>query len=578
MNISTSIRRLTRLFIVLFVTLSAGLVYWQVVVAQQVTENPHNNRLYVAENCPKRGRILDRNGVVLAESVPVTKGGFCNYIRRYHLTDYPSLAGLIGYYVSPLIPSTGIEHQYEAYLNGSYGLAGLDNTINHLLHRPPVGDDIYLTIDTRIQKILDQRFPEEAPPIGDKVFPSDSGSVIVSDPHTGEILGMLSRPTYDPNKLVDTLSVGDDSYFNQLTRDPMQPLLERPIQSCYVPGSIYKTMTLVAALDTNTVNLNNTLFYNDPNVADPQPYDPAHFQAIGPVRVGNEIFGPSGNNIAPYTHIFPVNLRFGYSHSDNIIFAQTGAATGVDAWLKYNHDFYVGRQIPFDLPVRVSTVTPQVQKNLCASTPPADTPLSVTQLAENSFGQGVDFMTPLQMTMFDNGIANDGTLMRPMVVMKIVDTTQTVISAPGPQSLGNPISSTTARLVRAGMLGVVECGSGSLVRVRLSSPYIPWHVIGKTGTGQTVEPLPQSWFITQAPYESPRLTIVAMKEHAGEGAYADGPMLADIYNDIFTSVPGWQMSPPPAMITDPDPESPSATQTITIAEPDYCNAQNLYGK
>src|SRR2546426_2005148 len=114
MNITSNIRKLTRLFIVLFLALSGGLVYWQVVVAQQVASNVHNGRQCLQDAAPVRGRIFDRNGLLLAESVPVggqlhgldgkpipgappAKSGFCGYLRHY---NDPSLAGVIGYYIS----------------------------------------------------------------------------------------------------------------------------------------------------------------------------------------------------------------------------------------------------------------------------------------------------------------------------------------------------------------------------------------------------------------------------------------------------------------------------------------------
>jgi len=124
MNIRAGIRKLTLLFVVLFVALSGGLVYWQVVVAQTVTANVHNGRPCLASNAPKRGRILDRNGIVLAES---TQLGPCGYIRNYKDS---SLASLIGYYVSPLYPSTGIEHQFDDILSGRAGITVLDNVVN----------------------------------------------------------------------------------------------------------------------------------------------------------------------------------------------------------------------------------------------------------------------------------------------------------------------------------------------------------------------------------------------------------------------------------------------------------------
>ncbi len=576
MNISTSIRRLTYLFIILFVALSAGLVYWQVVAAQQVTSNTYStfSRRCSSDNAPRRGRILDRRGVVLAYSIPSKNPTLCGY-QRVYTKDAQSLEGVIGYYISPLFGSTGIENQFDRYLNGQLGSTGLDNTIKKILHLPPVGDDIYLTIDVRIQKIVNQSFDISAPVDNNAVFHTDRGSVIVSDPHTGEILAMLSRPGFDANCVVsctlaqlrnDFAAKGYDAttidpncekqftcnliYFNQLEKDPEQPLLERPIDSCYAPGSTYKTMTLMAALDSGSSHLDDK-FYNFNGFEPPQ-----YPQALGPVWIGDgfdkEKFGPVGNNIGGYTFTYPVDLRYGYAHSDNIIFAQVGAKAGVNTWLNYNRALYVEKQIPFDLPVRVSTVTPQ--QHLCPLNAPAETTTSLKQIAENAFGQGVDFVTPMQMSLIDNVIANNGQLMRPTLISKIVDPNQTVLQSFNPQELGKPISDTTAVQMRDAMFGVVQCGSGSLSLVQLTGS--PWSVIGKTGTAQvdnTGKTPAQSWFITQAPYvfqsgQLPRLTIVAMKEHGGEGAFANGPMLRAIYDTIFTQVITDVQQPPP-----PDP-------------------------
>ncbi|HEU5382435.1 MAG TPA: penicillin-binding transpeptidase domain-containing protein, partial [Ktedonobacteraceae bacterium] len=485
---------------------------------------------------------------------------------------------------------------------------GLDNTVNKVLHVPPQGDDIYLTIDSRIEKILLQNFDIEAPIDNDFVYKTDRGSVIVSDPTTGEILGILSRPGYDPNCIVsctlqqlrtDMLAKGYDKvikcaspcemqqfkdaldaqsaaliarlgpdcaahsdctidshceeqsacnqlYLRYLNSDPGRPLIFRPTQDCYPPGSTYKAVTLLAGLDSGKAHLNDP-FYNGAGFPFPQ-----YPQAIGPIRLGEgndkATFGPVGNNIDGYTHHFPVDLAYGFSHSDNIIFAQVGVNTGVDTWLQYNQNLYVGQQIPFDLPVKVSTVTPQPQKGLCASTPPPATELSVKQLAANAFGQGVDFVTPLQMMLVDNVAANDGKLMRPSIIQKIVDPKNgTILQAFSPQLLRQVVSARTAQQVRDAMYGVSACGSGSLAVVRLSYPYTPWSVIGKTGTAQVPQTDPNkitpgdSWFITSAPYSYqsnaiPRITITAMKENGGEGAYANGPMLRNIYGEIFANV------------------------------------------
>lgn len=509
MDVRTGIRRLITLFITLFFALSAGLVYWQVVVANQVTANPHNIRHCLADSAPIRGRIFDRNGVLLADSQQL---GPCGYMRHYYDA---SLAGLIGYYISPSYPSTGIEAQFNDYLTGKIGLTSVDNIVNQTLHQPPIGDDIYLTIDERIQKLVNQHFDDPIPIDNVNTFQTNRGSVIVSNPHTGEILAVVSRPNYDPNKLVQTLAHGDLSYFNQLNTNADQPLLFRPLRGLYAPGSTYKTLTLIAGLDSGSVTL-NTPFTQQ--------------QALGPIVINGQPFGPIGNNIQDYTFRFPVTTEYGYTHSDNIIFAQVGDKTGAGRWLDYNNRFYVGQKIPFDLTTAVSTVLKSGQ-----------TTLSPNELAADAFGQGYDFVTPMQMTLIDNAVANDGQLMRPMIVQKIVDRNATPILTNTPQALGSPQMSTqTATLVRQAMYGVINCGSGLLVRDLFSSQS---GIVGKTGTAEIGNGKPaNSWLITQAPYtvvnpsQAPGLTIVGMKENGGEGGVAVGPMLAHMYNDIFATV------------------------------------------
>ena len=383
------------------------------------------------------------------------------------------------------------------------------------------------------QQIVDQRFSDQyynGYNSGDQeyVYPSDAGTVVVSNPHTGEILAMLSRPSYDPNKLVQTLQQNDLSDYNQLAQDPEQPLLERPLQGNYVPGSTFKTLTLMAAIDSGKTTLAQT-------------FDKQH--ALGPINYNGQNIGPSGNNIDGYTYHFPVTTEYGYTHSDNIIFAQLGVNTGLDTWMNYNRSLYIEGQIPFDLPVATSHVLPAGQSQMADN-----------QLAADAFGQGTDFVTPLQMSLVDNVVANNGQLMRPTLIYKITghktsdQDNPASIQTFNPQSLATPIKSDTAVQVRQAMYGVMQCGPGAELHVNLSNS--TWGLIGKTGTAQLsdvpdtgqldVGDRAEGWMLTQAPYtiqntsQLPALTIVAMREHGGDGAASTGPMIGNIYNDVFS--------------------------------------------
>ncbi len=266
---------------------------------------------------------------------------------------------------------------------------------------------------------------------------------------------------------------------------------------------------------------------------------------MGPIVVGGETFGPTGNNIQGYTFRFPVTTEYGFTHSDNLIFAQIGAETGASAWLAYNQHFYVGQTIPFDLPVKNSSVTSGNSQTL-----------SVNQLAENAFGQGIDQMTPFQMSLIDSTIANNGTMMRPTLIAKITDSTGNAVQTNSPTTLGTPISSQTATEVRQAMYGVTFCGSGLVQGVTINTSR--WSIIAKTGTAQVdntgVTPA-DGWLMTEAPYsvnnptQLPALSIVAMKENGGGGGNANGPMLLKMYNDIFTQVPTYAQVQAPGVAT-----------------------------
>src|SRR6266568_5000923 len=163
-NISKSIRQLALIFFMLFLGLSTGLVYWQVVVASQVTANSYltYTRKCTSDSAPMRGSIFDRNGVLLAYSVKSNISGLCGYKRVY--TDAAKgLENVIGYYISPNYTSTGVEAAYNSFLNGTSSANGLDTTMSKLLHLPPRGDDIYLTVDSKVEAILVKNFATSAP-------------------------------------------------------------------------------------------------------------------------------------------------------------------------------------------------------------------------------------------------------------------------------------------------------------------------------------------------------------------------------------------------------------------------------
>lgn len=514
MNINASIRKVSLLFVALFIALSGGLIYWQVVVASQLSGNIHNGRKCLVQNTPQRGKILDRNGIVLAESIPDPTGKACGgYIRHY--TD-PGLAGLIGYYVpGGLFPATGIEAEYNSYLNGTNGATALGNTVNQTLHTAPVGNNIYLTIDERIQKIAEQDYKNYSPQTGNvygnEVYHSDRGAAVITNPQTGELLAMVSSPSYDPNQMVLALTKNNVTYYNQERDDPGNPLLFRPTRQLYSPGSTFKTLTLMAALDTGATTLGQNWEKDT---------------ALYPWKVDGTTIRGDNLGYGNFLNHFPVNTEFGYANSDNIMFAHIARNLGEDKWLDYARRVYLDQDVPTELLVTKSSVMQQ-----------SDGKLSDIQFLNDAYGQGVDNVTPFQMSLIDNVVANNGVLMQPMIVSKMTDSGGNPLQTYSPQQLNTVVSKDVAYQVREAMNAVATCGSAW----RMSNDAgAQTTIIGKTGTAELGGGLnPHGWMITQAPFffqqpdKLPALTIVAMREHGGEGAYSIGPAIWHMYMDIF---------------------------------------------
>ncbi|MGH2443072.1 MAG: penicillin-binding transpeptidase domain-containing protein, partial [Chloroflexota bacterium] len=244
---NTNIRRLGMFFLVAFAIIVADVTYWQVIDASSIANRPDNRRLQVQAAHVRRGFIFDRNGTVLANRTITSQGA----VQRSY-TD-PSLSQVIGY-DSPIYGEAGLEQAFDPYLTGQVFGQSWKSFIAQLEHKPVFGDNLTLTIDDRLQRQIYGFLP-------------DTGSAaIVSDPRTGEILAMVSKPGFDSNQ------IGNSTYWDSLLQPGAgAPLIDRPINGFYPPGSTFKVMTLSAALDAHVVSL-TTEFIGE--------------QATGPLIVG----------------------------------------------------------------------------------------------------------------------------------------------------------------------------------------------------------------------------------------------------------------------------------------------------
>lgn len=223
---TTPLQRLARVLGFGFALISVTVGYWGLLRRDELLARPDNPRRILAEQRVQRGTILDRNGVVLAESV----GSPGAYSRQY---PYPDLAPVIGY-ASPFYGLAGIEAAEDAVLHGDAGREAWEVYWQDLIGQPLAGRAVRLTIDQQLQRAADTA-------LGDK-----TGAVVLLDVTTGEILAMASHPTFDANQL--------DEQWQTLTVDPRGPLLNRATFALYQPGGALQPALLAAALDNQTLD------------------------------------------------------------------------------------------------------------------------------------------------------------------------------------------------------------------------------------------------------------------------------------------------------------------------------------
>jgi len=470
-GMAARLRRLAVVFMAAYFLLSALLVYWQVVRAPDLVNRPDNPRLYAARLAVHRGAISDRRGVVLEQTTFTGD----NPVRT--LYD-PSLSALIGYH-SQQFDNTGLEDAYNDYLNGAAATQPLDNTIRRLLHEPVLGDTLQLTIDDRIQRLADAA-------LGD-----GPGVALVADPRTGQILAMVSKPSYDANR------IDEPGYWESLQGSSGQ-LVNRALDGLYPPGSLFKTITLADALSSGRFTL-QSLFSGQ--------------EATGPLFVGGSELGTATNNLPPGVN--QVTLEDAYMYSDNIVFANLGLKLGANALVQGATRFGFGQSIPFDLPVATSTVTGK-----------AGSLQSAYNLATSAFGQAGVLATPLQVLLMDEAIANDGTIMQPMVVQTVRAPDGEVLLDNRAQVWQQALDPAVAHEVAQAMVRAVNGPGASGYAAQLPGVV----VAGKTGTAQVdgAGKLPHAWFMAFAPANNPRLAVVVLKENAGEGATVAAPIARQI--------------------------------------------------
>ena len=404
------------------------------------------------------------------------------------------------------VGKNGIEKAWEAELHGEDGGRQLEIDSRGRVLRviseesPSVGNSLVLTIDNRLQRDAEAAFGTQA------------GAAVVMEVNTGEILAFVSNPTFDPALFAGRIPA---DIWKRYLEDKRRPLENKALTGQYPPGSTFKIVTALAALEARVVDEQTTIS------------DPGYYE-LGKSRFRDWKSG--GHGI--------VNLRKSLKESCDTYYYYLGEKLGVDRIADMAKRFYLGAPMGIGLAYEKGGLVPTRDwkfKRFGKKWLPGETlPVAI--------GQGYLLMTPIQLASMMATVANDGTIVRPRLVKRLVDPDGKLIREFGPELIGTTgISQRNLKLVKQGLYAVVNDPGGTGANARL------WDVkvAGKTGTSQVVkldenrkrkmgyQYQDHALFVSFAPYEKPEIAVAVVVEHGGGGGAVAAPIAGRIMRKYF---------------------------------------------
>jgi penicillin-binding protein 2 len=410
-----------------------------------------------------------------------------------------------------LVGKIGIEGNYDDQLRGKNGIKSI--LVNNLGYRqreevwaPPLaGQNVTLTLDFEMQQAAERALLTA----GNVTGPEVRGAAVVMDVRTGDVLALASSPSFDPNIFIGRVS---HEAYSALVDPKLRPMFNRVFYGSYAPGSTFKIITGLAALDAGVL---------DPNYE----YSSQGFYKLGPRARPIDDTAPPGK----------YNFKEAFKHSSNTYFIEYGLRAGVQKLLEWGNQFGLGERTGLmGARQEVSGYFPEPGQRFKKDGGvwmDGDT-------ANLCIGQGEITVTPLQLTVMTAAIANGGKVFRPRVVMRLdggdvdVDPTNFPPAEIVHEVRMNPQH---LRVIHEAMLADVAEDGGS------GEPaFVPgFNVCGKTGTAQVRRPQSMGggmdhvvWFASYAPFEAPRYAVVVMVESGSSGGGTCAPKVGYIYKAI----------------------------------------------
>ena len=472
-----------------FATIAAGAGYWQVLRAGELVARPDNPAVIAAARTVPRGTILDRNGATLASNRLGAND------EPYRLYADRSLSGVLGY-ASLAFGSAGLERAYEAQLVGLLDPDPVRDLLRKFQARGADPQDLTTTLSLDLQKVAVE------------LLGADRGAVVAIDPRTGDVLALASTPTFDANAVADPAT--SRATFLALQGDPALPLLPRATQGRYVPGSVFKIVTAIAALGSGSVQAGTTFAQ--------QPQAEVDGLLVQGFRVRDGHHPVTGDRALDFIAATEVSC--------NVWYALAGLETGGATLADYARRLGFEAPLPFDLP----TATSQVTGNRGG---PDGGFADRVELANAAYGQAETLVTPLQMALVAATVANGGVLMQPRLVTQFRGSAG--VRSVEPITLRRVMDGGTAGTIRDAMVQAVE---GRLGRAFTSGAAVPGiSTAGKSGTAELGgNGEPHSWFIGFAPADRPTIAIAVIVEQGGRGGERAAPLAGRFLQAYFASI------------------------------------------
>ena len=416
--------------------------------------------------------------------------GYIREVTEEQVKEFPY------YRRGDMIGRTGLEQVYERFLRGRNGInfvlvnnmgQRIDSFANKEYDiRAQNGSALNLSIDIELQELAE------------RLLSGRRGAIVAIDPNNGEVIVCANKPDYDPRLFSGRVPA---AIYNELYNNKANPLLPRAIQSQYPPGSTWKMLIALAALQEGIITDRSTIFCN------------------GGYTLGGRTWRCHGGGCGA------INVKSALRSSCNTFFCELGVRLGIDRFEKYGSMFNFGVRTQIDLPYEARGILPTRSwynkrfpelRNFAG------------RMANLGLGQGELLCTPLQMAAYTAAIANGGTYYQPHIVKSIINSSTGNIDNIHWDSKKIPINQYYFNVVKDGMWAAVNAG-GTGRGVAISG----LNVCGKTGTAQNPQGADHSWFVCFAPKDNPKIAICVFVENAGFGSAVAAPIARRLLLKFF---------------------------------------------